>query len=190
MKMIPLTFYKQEDVVFLAKALLGKYLFTCKNNIVTGGMIIETESYAGITDKASHAYNNRRTDRNEAMYADGGIAYIYLCYGMHFMFNIVTNIKDIPHAILIRAVKPLYGKKHMQKRLGEKKPLSLHGPGLLTKALGITMEDNKRPLNSSLLWLEDRGSIIKEDKIKAGPRIGVEYAKEDALLPWRFYVEE
>ena len=100
-------FYLQEDVMAISKQLLGKYLFTNINNRVTAGIITETEAYAGITDKASHAYNNRRTKRTEVMFAAGGVCYVYLCYGIHHLFNIVTNQKDVPHAILIRAITPM-----------------------------------------------------------------------------------
>jgi len=188
MKSISLDFYLNEDVIFLAKNLLGKFLFTKKNNKITGGMIVETEAYRGINDKASHAYNNRRTRRNEVMYALGGVAYVYICYGIHNMFNVVTNVKDAPDAILIRALIPTHGIREMKKRLNITNLLSLNGPGLLTKALGITMNDNKKTLNSSSLWLEDRGIMLKSKNIITGPRIGVEYANEDALLPWRFRI--
>src|SRR5688572_7863163 len=97
-------FYTREDVVLVAKELLGKVLCTKWNGKTTSGIITETEAYEGITDRASHAYRGRRTERTEIMYSEGGTAYVYLCYGMHHLFNVVTNKKDIPHAVLIRAV--------------------------------------------------------------------------------------
>ena len=114
-------FYIRENVVLVAKELLGKVLFTKINGKITAGIISETEAYAGITDRASHAYNNRRTARTEIMFAEGGTAYVYLCYGMHHLFNVVTNKKDIPHAVLIRAIKPIDGIPTILKRRNRKK---------------------------------------------------------------------
>lgn len=190
MSVIPITFYQKEDTVLLSRTLIGKYLFTrLEGAELTGGMIIETEAYCGIEDRACHAYNNRRTQRTEVMFAEGGVAYVYLCYGMHYLFNIVTNRKDIPHAILIRAIKPEYGIDTMlrrRKKLKNSRVLT-NGPGALCQALGITRAHNAIALEvGNGLWLEDRGVIISSDKIDASPRIGVEYAGEDAWKPWRF----
>ncbi|MBI5346423.1 MAG: DNA-3-methyladenine glycosylase [Chlamydiae bacterium] len=190
-KILPLSFYVKEDVVFLAQEFLGKYLFTDIDGL-TGGMIIETESYAGATDKASHAYNFRRTKRNEAMYLNGGATYVYLCYGMHYMLNVVTNKIDIPHAILIRAIKPTHGVDLMLKRRTKDKidkTLTV-GPGTVTKALGINLSHNALKLNSSSIWIEDRGIKLKKNEILSSERVGVEYAKEDAKLPWRFRIKK
>lgn len=179
--MIPLSFYQSSDVVALGKSLLGKLILTRIDGELTGGYISETESYAGITDKACHAYNNRRTERTEVMYAKGGVAYVYLCYGMHHLLNVVTADFGTPHAILIRAIIPAVGIDIMKKRRN-KEPLS-SGPGTLTKALGITRKQNGASLNSSEIWIEEG---VKVDSITAGPRIGVDYAGEDAFLPYRF----
>src|SRR4051812_21670161 len=103
------SYYANTDVVFLAKDLIGKTLCTRINNKLTCGIITETEAYAGIIDKASHAYGGRRTNRTETMYSKGGVSYVYLCYGIHRLFNIVTNTVDVPHAILIRAIYPTKG---------------------------------------------------------------------------------
>src|SRR5258705_901055 len=106
MEKLSLEFYQRSDVLQIAKDLLGKVLVTKWNTIVTSARIVETEAYAGVIDRASHAYDARRTKRNEIMYAHGGNAYVYLCYGIHHLFNVVTNIHEVPHAILIRAVEP------------------------------------------------------------------------------------
>jgi DNA-3-methyladenine glycosylase len=187
---IPLPFYLREDVVCIAKELLGKYIFTHIDNQLTGGIITETEAYAGIIDKASHAYNSRRTKRTEVMYQQGGIAYVYFCYGMHCMFNIVTNKTDIPHAILIRAIKPTEGINTMLYRTQKKvvaKDFS-NGPGKVCKALGIECKNSGTDLRGNIIWLEDRKKIIPDAEIIIGKRIGVDYAKEDALLPYRFRI--
>jgi DNA-3-methyladenine glycosylase len=181
-------YYLQADVVKLSRDLLGKYLLTKFDNQITGGKIIEAEAYRGPEDKASHAYGHRRTSRNEVMYHKGGICYVYICYGIHALFNIVTNIEGIPDAILIRAIEPEFGIETMMKRRNKNvisKTLT-SGPGSLTQALGITIAHNGLHLFGPEIWLEDRGIAIPEENICAGPRIGIDYAQEDALLPWRF----
>lgn len=190
MKRLPSDFYIQEDVVSLAKQLLGKKIFTNFNNTLTGGIIVETESYKGKEDRASHAYNNRYTKRTEVMYEEGGIAYVYLCYGIHHLFNVVTYKKGEPHAILIRAIEPTVGIETMLKRRNKKNlTFSLTaGPGALTQALGITKEHNGLSLQSDLLWIEDNPTTILPKNILASSRVGVSYAKEDALFPWRFRI--
>ncbi len=185
---LPVSYYQQDDVVQLARSFLGKYLMTNIGGIITGGIITETEAYAGITDRASHAYNGLRSKRTETMYREGGISYIYLCYGMHHLFNIVTNKKDIPHAVLVRGIFPVTGTEKMQQRTGKKTTgyELTNGPGKLTKALGITTKLDRTPLTGNIIWIEDRGIICHDSDITTGPRIGVAYAKEDALLPYRF----
>lgn len=183
-KVIPLSYYQTEDVVQLARSLLGKSLFTCINGELAGGIITETEAYAGASDKACHSYNNRRTPRNEAMFSAGGIAYVYLCYGIHHLLNIITGPQNEPVGILLRALRPTHGVETMLRRRGHPKLSSLaSGPGSLSQALGVTLQHNKIPLDGSTLWLED-GPPPRA--IQAGPRIGVAYAGEDALLPYRF----
>ncbi len=190
---LPSEYFQNTDTLFLSRNLLGKYLLTSwADNSVTGGMIVETEAYMGAEDKASHAYKNRRTKRTEAMFHDGGICYVYLCYGIHHLFNIVTHKNGTPHAILIRALEPVEGIDIMKKRVPQSKGNSnryTSGPGLLTKALGITTTHTGKPLTGPHMWLEDRKTSIGDNLIIAGPRIGVDYAKEDALKPWRFYIK-
>ena len=190
MKKIPLSFYQEDDVLALSKSLIGKYLLTklWPENEITGGMIIETEAYCGATDKASHAYKNRRTKRTNTMFSVGGTAYIYLCYGLHNLFNIVTNKEDIPHAVLIRAIKPEIGIEVMLKRRNKEKivPGLTKGPGSLCQALGMSREHDGCLLDGDHIWLEDRGIHIPDKDIKQTPRIGIDYAEEDAAKPWRY----
>lgn len=183
--MIPLSFYKNPDVVEVAKNLLGKLLLTKIDGLLTGGFITETEAYAGVVDKASHAYAGRRTERTEIMYASGGITYVYLCYGIHSLLNIVTGEKGVPHAVLIRAIKPYIGTEIIQKRRKYKTPLT-SGPGTLTRALGITRKQNGLSLLSKEVWVEKGISV---SSIENTPRIGIDYAEEDASLPYRFIAE-
>lgn len=186
---IPLGYYQSEDTIFLGRNLLGKYIFSnLHGEGLTGGIITETEAYMGPLDKACHAYNNRRTKRTEVMYKPGGVCYIYLCYGMHHLFNIVTHKKNMPHAILIRAIEPVVGTEIMLKRCRRQSPKQnwTSGPGILTKALGITLAQNGFSLDGEQIWLEDRGLKIVDEKIEITPRIGIDYAEEYVDRPWRF----
>ena len=188
---LPHSFYLGTDVVEISKQLLGKYLFTCIDGLLTGGYIVETEAYNGAVDKASHAYGNRRTNRTEIMFHEGGIAYIYLCYGIHEMLNVVTSTEGHAQAILIRAIEPTTGIDIMQARRNMEivKPNITAGPGSVAKALGIDRKLNGVSLQSDELWIEDRGLNFTDEQIATVPRIGVAYAGEDALLPYRFYVK-
>jgi DNA-3-methyladenine glycosylase len=188
---LPATWYQSRDVVALSKQLIGKYLFTYLDGDLTGGIIVETEAYAGIIDKASHAYGNRNTPRTKTMFQHGGIAYVYLCYGIHEMFNIVTSTEGEPHAILIRAIEPTEGIETMllRRNMVAVKPNITAGPGSVAKSLGISRAINAFDLTGDTIWIEDRGLLIPNDKIAAVPRVGVAYAAQDALLPYRFYVK-
>jgi DNA-3-methyladenine glycosylase len=182
------SYYLNTDVVFLAKDLIGKTLCTRINHKLTCGIITETEAYAGIIDKASHSYGGRRTNRTETMYAKGGVSYVYLCYGIHRLFNIVTNTNDVPHAILIRAIYPIKGIEEIEIRRGLKFSDKLCvGPGKVSQALGIDLIHNNVSLTGKEIWLEDNNLNIKESDINVGPRIGIDYAGEDAKLPYRFW---
>ena len=181
-------FYLRTDVVALARELLGKVLVTNFDRKKTSGIITETEAYNGFVDRASHAYRGKRTARNEHMYSHGGISYVYICYGMHHLFNVVTNVKDEPHAILIRAIKPLEEINHMlyrRNKLQVDKTLA-GGPGTVAQALGIDKQHSGLSLHGNKIWIEDRNIEVKQEDIKIGPRIGVESAGADALLPYRF----
>lgn len=185
---LPNDFYLQDDVIALSQNLIGKFLFTNIDGALTGGMIVETEAYRGPDDRASHASGNKRTARNEVMYHKGGIAYVYVCYGIHNLFNVVTNVAGIPHAILIRAIEPTHGEDVMLVRRNKQKiDNSLTGgPGAMSQALGITKEHNGLSLSGSSVWIEERNVVVKSSDIIASPRVGVAYAGEDAALPWRF----
>ena len=191
MSKLNLDFYQRDNVVEISKELLGKTLFTNFDDKITAGIIVETEAYAGITDRASHAFNSKRTKRNQVMYKSGGIAYVYLCYGMHHLFNIVTNKKNIPHAVLIRAIEPIIGLDIMlNRRLQSKKTFSLtSGPGCLSKALGITTNNSGISLLKNHIWIEGQNTSVKEYDIVSSSRVGIQYAKEDANNPWRFQMK-
>jgi len=188
---LPESFYLSTDVVSIARNLIGKYLFTSFDGLITGGYIIETEAYNGVIDRASHAYGNRMTPRTSIMFQQGGIAYIYLCYGIHEMLNVVTSVEGQPHAVLIRAIQPTEGLDIMQARrnMAVIKPNITRGPGSVAKALDISRRVNGISLQSDTMWIEDRGLVIPDEQIAAAPRIGVDYAGDDALLPYRFYVK-
>jgi len=180
-------FFLRNDVVLIAKELLGKVLVTNLNGLLTKGIIIETEAYCGRNDKASHANDGLRTKRTEIMYAKGGRAYVYLCYGIHHLFNIVTNRKDNADAVLIRALEPIGGEEIMRQR--SKSPKLTNGPGILSKAMGISMSQNGLDLIENDIWIED-GLSVEDNQIVSAKRVGVEYAAEDASLPWRFYMKD
>lgn len=182
-------FYRQHDVTVIAKELLGKILVTNINGVRTAGMIVETEAYAGIIDRASHAWNNRRTKRTEVIFQPGGLAYVYLCYGIHYLFNVVTNIENTPHAVLIRALQPVDGIDMMQRRYNNKPSAKLTaGPGSLCKAMGIDTSLNGESLTGKKVWIET-GQDIADDNIVISTRVGVQYAGEDAYLPYRFSIK-
>lgn len=184
------SFYLGADVVSIARLLLGKKLCTFINNNLTTGIITETEAYEGITDKACHAYGNKFTNRTSTMYQSGGICYIYLCYGIHHLVNVVTNVEGIPHVVLIRSVKPTDGIETMlirrNKTVVDKTLTS--GPGSMSKALGFSTSLNGSSLSGYTTWIETAEDVDDADII-AAPRIGVAYAQEHALWPYRFYLK-
>ncbi|MFI5133586.1 MAG: DNA-3-methyladenine glycosylase [Chitinophagales bacterium] len=196
-KKLPVSFYQRDNVLQIAKELLGKLLITkCPpagltgNGITTSGRIVECEAYDGEADRASHAFAGRRTARNEVMYAEAGTAYVYICYGIHHLFNVVTNSKDIPHAILIRALEPVNGINEMLKRR-EKKQLDYSltkGPGSLSAALGISVVHNGFSLQSKTIFIADDGFVPDRKSVGSSTRIGVESSGEAAQYPYRFYI--
>jgi len=192
MSKLPERYYRADNVVGIAQDLLGKYLFTNIGNVITGGVISETEAYAGEIDKGSHAYGGKRTRRTEIMYQSGGVSYVYLCYGVHHLFNVVTNVENIPHAILVRGIVPTIGTDLMLSRTKKRKvDYSIsNGPGKLTKALGIDIDHNQLSLQENEIWIEDKGVCFSEADIHTTPRIGIDYAEEDALLPYRFVLKD
>ena len=185
-------FSRQPDVVRIARQLLGKVLVTSTSEGICSGIITETEAYNGIIDKASHAYGGRRTTRTEIMYATGGTAYVYLIYGIHSLFNVVTNEAEIPHAVLIRSVLPLEGIPIMEKRrkMNSGNPRFTSGPGNVSMALGIHYSQSGISLLGNQIWLVVDQVKIDDNEIISGPRIGVDYAGKDALLPYRFLIKD
>jgi DNA-3-methyladenine glycosylase len=191
LKVLPLSFYQRTDVVQVAKELLGKVLVTRIDNKITSGRIAETEAYVSFIDKASHAYKGRRTQRNEHMYAEAGTSYVYICYGMHQMFNVVTNEQNIPDAVLIRALEPLKGIDTMLKRTGKTKldNTLTRGPGNLCRAMGISKIHSGLLLHNKDLFLAEDDFELPPSLIGVSKRIGIDGAGEDALLPYRFYIK-
>lgn len=188
------SFYQRSEIEEIARELLGKVLCTHLDGVLTSAMIIETEAYQAPDDKASHAYGNKKTKRTEVMFRSGGHAYIYLCYGIHHMMNVVSGGKGEAHAILIRAVQPVVGIQTMLQRrqMTRVEPRLTSGPGSLCQAMGIKTTDtgiNMLDSNSSI-WIEDHGIEIAAKQIIAGPRIGIDYAEECAAWPWRYFVDQ
>lgn len=183
-------FFNRPDVVQIALDLIGKILVTRFDNELTAGRIVETEAYAGIEDRASHAFGGRRTQRTEIMYHNAGTSYIYLCYGIHHLFNIVTNKAEIPHAILIRALDPIAGIEIMLRRTRKKiLDYSLtRGPGNLSKAMGLSVTHSGKSLFEEEIYVADDGFAPAKTGIITTTRVGVDYAGRDALLPYRFYL--
>ncbi len=191
MKKLSLNFYRRENVLQVAEELLGKVLVTKWSSIITSGRIVETEAYEGVIDKASHAWGGRRTARNEIMYGAGGVAYVYLCYGIHHLFNVVTHSRDTPHAVLIRALEPVEGIPEMLRRTGKEKldNTLTRGPGNVSKALGILTAHSGYSLLSKELYIADDGYSFTKKQVQASARIGVDYAGPHALWPYRFYIK-
>ncbi|MBL7712867.1 MAG: DNA-3-methyladenine glycosylase [Chitinophagaceae bacterium] len=190
MNKLPDHFYRRQDVTGVAQALLGKKLCTLIGEEYTAAIIVETEAYSGIADRASHSYGGRRTARTETMYRSGGVAYVYLCYGIHYLLNVISGREGDPTGVLIRAVEPVEGIEVMLRRRKMERPgprLSA-GPGLVTQALGIGKAQNGVSLQEGQVWIENTGISVSAADIVTTTRIGVDYAGDDALLPYRFYI--
>ena len=187
---IPRAEYETGDVVGFSRYLIGKVLCSRTDAGVTSGMITETEAYCGRNDKACHANNGLRTPRTEVLYGPPGHTYVYLCYGIHHLLNVVTNREGLADAILIRAVMPLEGVHLMSRRrsMESHHPRLTDGPGKMTQAMGITTDDDGTDLLGDRIWIEDRGVIVPDDAIQVTERIGIDYAGEDARKPWRFHI--
>jgi DNA-3-methyladenine glycosylase len=191
MKKLPRDFYTRANVLEVARDLLGKELVVpARNGARVSGIIVETEAYRGPEDRASHAYNGRRTNRTETMFGIGGIAYVYFVYGMYHQFNVVTNIEGVPHAILVRAVEPSEGLEVMhRRRQGRSERELTSGPGRLCLALGIDRRFDKADLLGERVWIE-AGISISPRQIARGPRVGIDYAEAWVTKPWRFWVRD
>ena len=192
-------FYERDDVRLIARELLGAVLYTRLPDpsgdgfsVLTGGRIAETEAYVGTTDRACHAYGGRRTRRTEIMYAPGGVAYVFLCYGIHALFNVVTSARDLPQAVLIRAIEPTQGMDLMLRRRGKQRASHrlTTGPGCVTQALGIEIGHTGTSLLGEEIWIEAAPEPPAASRIAATPRIGVDYAGLDALHPWRYLLAD
>ncbi|MCA1577648.1 MAG: DNA-3-methyladenine glycosylase [Acidobacteria bacterium] len=188
---LPREFYTRPNVLTVARDLLGKLLVVpAANGQRVSGMIVEVEAYRGPEDRASHAYGGRRTQRTETMYGLGGVAYVYFVYGMYYQFNVVSNVADIPHAILMRALQPVEGIELMRERRHKHPDHNLtNGPGKLCIALGIDRTLNNADLSGDRVWLEEYQSVSPR-RIAKGPRIGIDYAEEWIYKPWRFWIRD
>ncbi len=195
MKKLEREFYNRDSIV-VAKELLGKVLVHEIDGQRISAKIIETEAYMGVEDKAAHSYGGRRTSRVEVMYGSPGFSYIFLIYGMYCCFNIVTNEKEIPQAVLIRAVEPLEGTEWMaQRRFGkvfdeltksQRRGLT-NGPGKLCEALSLDRSLNGIDLCGNEIYVEE--SKNQNFSVVTTKRVGIDYAEEAKDYPWRFYIE-
>jgi len=187
---LPRDFYTRPNVLTVARELLGRLLVapaTARARV--SGIIVETEAYRGPQDRASHAYGGRRTDRTRTMYAMGGTAYVYFVYGMYHQFNVVTNLEDVPHAVLVRALEPVEGIGLMRKRRRGRSDQSLtNGPGKLCIALGIDRKLDGADLLGDRVWIEEGRGPIPPSAIAVGRRIGIDYAEAWVDKPWRFWI--
>ncbi|GAB5409963.1 MAG: DNA-3-methyladenine glycosylase [Balneolaceae bacterium] len=192
MKKLENSFYERDNVVQIAQDLLGKVLCTNIGGVYTSGIIVETEAYNGRNDKACHSFIHGKTKRTEIMFGDPGFAYVYLCYGIHHLFNVVTNKNGLADAVLIRGIEPLDGIEHILVRRDKTKlERSVGGgPGIASQALGISTKHYGLDLQGDTIWIEDRQFQIPPSEIIASPRVGVDYAGEDAKLPWRFRIKD
>ncbi len=188
---LPREFYARQNVLTVARELLGKLLVVPANNgSRVSGMIVETEAYRGPEDRASHAYGGRRTKRTETMYQLGGTVYVYFVYGMYYQFNVVTNIRDTPHAVLVRALQPVEGIENMRDRRQTHSDRNLtSGPGKLCIAMGIDRKLDREDLLGERVWIEEFARI-PPTRIGTGPRVGIDYAEEWIEKPWRFWLKD
>lgn len=188
---LPREFYTRPDVLKVSRDLLGKLLVVpTRNRKRVSGMIVEVEAYRGPEDRASHAFGGRRTKRTETMYKMGGVVYVYFVYGMYYQFNVVSNVADIPHAILVRALEPVEGIEFMRKRRHTHPDHNLtNGPGKLCMAMSINRELDEADLLGNRVWLEEYEKI-PASRISKGPRIGIDYAEDWVDKPWRFWIKD
>ena len=188
---LPREFYTRTNVLEVARDLLGKKLVVPnRDGSRVAGIIVETEAYRGPEDRASHAYGGRRTNRTETMYGIGGTAYVYFVYGMYNQFNVVTNVEDNPHAVLVRALEPIEGLDIIRRRRAGRSEYELtSGPGRLCVAMGINRRLDKADLLGPRVWIEE-GVSISPRQIARGPRVGIDYAEKWVMKPWRFWIKD
>jgi len=190
-RLLPKEFYLSTDVVQLSKELLGKKLVSHIGGVTTSGYIVETEAYEAPDDLASHAKGFKRTPRNETMYTEGGHSYVYICYGIHPLFNVVTGPQDLPHAVLIRAIEPIYGLDTMMKRRNMKTPKKemMNGPGKFTRAMSISKEHDHLLLYDPHSPIQIYDSDYQVNEIISGPRVGMSHhTGASGHWPYRFRV--
>ena len=189
--LLPKSFYLRNDVTQIAKDLLGKKLVSKIGGHLTSGIIVETEAYRTPDDLACHASRHGRTKRTETMYMEGGCAYVYKCYGIHDLFNVVTGPKDSAHAVLIRGLEPIDGMDIMLSRRKSNKatPELTNGPGKFTRAMAITTEFDGVNINDKKSHLYILNTDYHVDEITHGPRVGMsQYTKNCGHWPWRFRI--
>ncbi len=186
------SFYQRSDVNVIARELLGMILVTNFDGVITSGRIVETEAYTGVEDRASHAYGGRRNARLEPLYAGPGTVYMYICYGLHHLFNVVTNRAGVPHVVLVRGLEPLKGIDRMLERTGRTEPGNnlTRGPGNLSRALGLNKIHSSGSLLSAEIYIEDDGTRYSDEQVRVTTRIGIDGAGPDAMLPYRYIVRE
>lgn len=193
-KKLPLSFYFRDPVV-VARDLLGKYLVRVNKDGISRGIIVETEAYGGKDDRASHVFGNKVTERNKIWFEKGGISYVYMIYGLYHCLGVITGKKSDPGAVLIRALEPIDGIDLMHKRRKVNPSIknSLYklcsGPSKICQAMDIDKGLYGQQLNGESLFLENSNEIITDKDIEITPRIGIDYSKEAAFYPWRFYIK-
>ena len=188
-------YYESTDAREIAKFLLGKIVVSTIENLKTVAIIVETEAYMAPDDLACHARGDRRTPRTETMFGAAGMSYVYRCYGIHHLFNVVTAPEGMAHAVLIRAVQPLEGMDIMQKRRkwSNTTPQLTNGPGKWTQAMGITDTLDGLDLTTTQSWIQifDSDGLVRDDEIISGPRVGMSsLTRECGYYPWRYYIRE
>ena len=186
---LPRAFYFG-DTVAIARALLGCVLWRKRGRELLAARIVECEAYLGANDAASHARRGLRSARNESMYLEGGHAYVYFTYGMHYCMNVVTQEADTAEAVLLRAAQPLRGVDSMRKRrVKAKRDVDLmNGPGKLCQALDVNRALDGEPLDGNKLWLTGRDIEVSDDDIGISPRIGIDNSGDAAAWPLRFFL--
>ncbi len=182
-------FYARDTRV-VARELLGKKLVRKYKGHLLSGLICETEAYLGASDSACHAFRGK-TARNAVMFGRAGVAYVYFVYGIHYLLNVVTEKEENPCAVLIRALVPFGGIKHMQRHRGATGKVLTNGPAKLCQALAVDKALNGWDLTTGQkLWVEEQMSLPRRF-IETGPRIGIDYARPaDKRAALRFWIEE
>lgn len=185
------------NTLTVAQELLGKILVHQIEGTTLKGMIVETEAYLGLSDKAAHSYSGKITKRVETMYKQPGTAYVYFIWGMHYCLNLITAKEGVPEGVLIRAIEPIENIEQMvfnrfNKRTEEltsyQKRNITNGPGKLTQAMKIDGSLNNTDLCKDILYVEE--GLAKTFKIQTAKRIGIDYAQEAIDYPYRFYIKD